>query len=154
MVFPFIVSGSSTIEVEAAANIFKADGEPLAKEMDGGITYKRQKPFQLYCDLIKVFCHDKSMHIIDACSGAGSCAMACSTLGHKVHCTGEVTTKAKINQTKIWLYLEIYFERILTPVFQKLIHTETHWVGDPNLLIAFSLQYFHSNRSLIFNFSP
>ncbi|XP_028417131.1 uncharacterized protein LOC114541406 [Dendronephthya gigantea] len=83
VIFPFIVSGSSSIEVEAATNIFRVDGEPLAKEVDSGIKYTRQKPIQLYCELIKVFCHDKSLYIVDACSGAGSCAMACSKLGLK-----------------------------------------------------------------------
>ena len=50
----------------------------LVSEKDTGQVYARQKPVQLYTELINLFSNDKYMYVIDACSGAGSCALACS----------------------------------------------------------------------------
>ena len=58
-------------------HLFEAESEQYFKEKDSGTVHKRQKPPKLYIELMQLFLKDKSLHVVDACSGAGSCALAC-----------------------------------------------------------------------------
>ena len=64
----------------ARTNIFQAEDEKLFLEKDTGMEYSQQKPVELYKDIMKSFSNDPSLYILDCCSGAGSCAIACSSL--------------------------------------------------------------------------
>ena len=57
--------------------------QPVVKERDTGAMYSRKKAVDLYLQIIQLYSTDKSLYIIDGCSGVGSCALACSTLGRK-----------------------------------------------------------------------
>ena len=87
---PFVVScGNPSVR---ALDLVKLNGEiTLFKEKDTGMSYKRQKPVELYSQLIEVFSKDKCLHIIDACSGAGSCALAISE--QEMHYFGKMSGK-------------------------------------------------------------
>ena len=68
----------------ATTNMFIVESsEPTVKEKDTGIVDNRQKPTKLYEELISIFNKDKSLHVLDCCGGAGSCALACNALGLK-----------------------------------------------------------------------
>ena len=73
----------------------------LFEEKDTGISYKRQKPVELYSQLIEVFSKDKCLHIIDACSGAGSCPLACSSLSRKCIILEKCPVKARMIRQRV-----------------------------------------------------
>ena len=64
-------------------DLFTQSVDELFAERDTGIIHKRQKPVKLYEKLLNLFVHDKSLYVVDACGGAGSCALACQELGIK-----------------------------------------------------------------------
>ena len=86
VILPFVAScGTPNVP---ATNLVTADNGPFTKEKDSGIVSKRQKPLQLFVEIItkdrsEIYTKDRSPRISDACSGAGSCALACSTLEQK-----------------------------------------------------------------------
>ena len=43
-----------------------------------------KSPWNFTINYFELFSKGKCLHIIDACSGAGSCALACSSLGRKL----------------------------------------------------------------------
>lgn len=98
---PFVVSSGAPIV--PATNIFTADNGAVVKEKDSvsGISSNRQKPAQLYIDIMKTFTKDKSLHIVDACSGAGSCALACSILGRKCIIFENSLAKARLIRQRV-----------------------------------------------------
>ena len=71
------------------------------KERDTGATYSRQKAVDLYSKIIQLCSTDKSLYIIDACSGVGSCALACSTLGRKCVVLEKSPIKARMIRQRI-----------------------------------------------------
>jgi DNA modification methylase len=79
--FPVVVTKTS--KVIQAENLFSARNEIVVKEKDSGIVYQRQKPVKLYEQLLDIFKADKLLHVIDACSGVGSCGVACQQKGLK-----------------------------------------------------------------------
>lgn len=64
-------------------DMFSIPSEPFTKEKDSGVIYERQKPVALYSSLLEIFHPDKLLHVLDSCSGAGSCAVACLNAGLK-----------------------------------------------------------------------
>lgn len=85
----------------ATTNIFEADEEQLFKEKDTGMEYKRQKPVKLYKDFILMFSSDPSLYILDCCSGAGSCAVACTALKRKCVVLEKSEAKARLIQQRL-----------------------------------------------------
>lgn len=79
--YPFIVTRTS--KVLRSGDLFTQPRDQLCKEKDTGAIYNRQKPVALYKQLLEIFVDDKSPHVVDACSGVGSCALACRDLGIK-----------------------------------------------------------------------
>jgi hypothetical protein len=79
--FPVVVT--KTTNVIQTENLFSARNEIVVKEKDSGIVYRRQKPVKLHEQLLDVFKADKLLHVIDACSGVGSCEVACQQKGLK-----------------------------------------------------------------------
>ncbi|CAB4019463.1 Hypothetical predicted protein [Paramuricea clavata] len=73
--FPFLVTRTS--KIVKSNNHFSVPEDIAIKERDSGMVYKRQKPVKLYEELLEVLKADKSQHVIDACSGVASCAVAC-----------------------------------------------------------------------------
>ena len=73
----------------------------LFKEKDSGTTHKRQKPVKLYEQLLKEHHTDKSLHVIDACGGAGTCAIACISLGMKCVVLEKSKIKARLIRQQI-----------------------------------------------------
>ena len=63
--------------------LFAEVGESLTKEKDPAAIYVREKPAKLYEQILNTFLTDKSLYAIDACSGFGSCGVACQSLGVK-----------------------------------------------------------------------
>jgi hypothetical protein len=79
--FPVFVT--KTTKVIQTENLFSPRNEIVVKEKDSGIVYRRKKPVKLYKQLLDVFKADKLLHVIDACSGVGSCEVACQQKGLK-----------------------------------------------------------------------
>jgi hypothetical protein len=79
--FPVVVT--KTTKVIQTENLFSPRNEIVVKEKDSGIVYRRQKPVKLHEQLLDVFKADKLLHVIDACSGVGSCEVACQQEGLK-----------------------------------------------------------------------
>jgi DNA modification methylase len=73
--FPFLVTRTS--KIVKSNNHFSVPEDIAIKERDSGMMYKRQKPVKLYEELLEVLKADKSQHVIDACSGVATCAVAC-----------------------------------------------------------------------------
>jgi DNA modification methylase len=71
------------------------------KEKDTGTSYQRQKAVDLYTQLIQLLSKDKSMYIIDGCSGVGSCALACTTLGRKCIVLEKCPIKARMIRQRV-----------------------------------------------------
>ena len=95
----FVVScGTSNVP---ATNLVTADNGPFTKEKDSGIVSKRQKPLQLFVEIITVYTKDRSLHIIGGCSGAGSCALACSTLERKCIILEKLLVKARLIRQRV-----------------------------------------------------
>ncbi len=63
--------------------VFTEVGESLTKEKDTAATYVREKPAKQHEQILNTFLTDKSLYAIDACSGSGSCGVACQSLGVK-----------------------------------------------------------------------
>ena len=78
---PFLVTKTS--QQIKGDDLFTQSVDELFAEKDTGTIHQRQKPVKLYVKLLKLFMHDKSLHVVDACGGAGSCALACQELGIK-----------------------------------------------------------------------
>lgn len=98
--FPFIVSCGDPNKL--ATNLFIIDEEViLAKEKDSQETYKRQKPKQLYKELINLFSKDKSLHIFDICSGAGSCTLSCVELGRNCVVIEQSLVRARLIRQRV-----------------------------------------------------
>ena len=77
--FPYIITRTSQNIKNGDLGTHRA-GQPFG-ERDTGVIHKRQKPVELYSALLKNFMHDNSLYVVDACSGAGSCALAYRELG-------------------------------------------------------------------------
>ncbi len=90
---PFVVCGRPI----NGSNVFKVVNKMIvAKEKDTGCSYARQKPVELYEELIHIFSKDKTLHILDCCSGAGSCALACMSLKLKCVVLEKSATKIRL----------------------------------------------------------
>ena len=99
LTFPFVVTKTS--KMIKRKNLFSIGEETLVKERESGISYKRQKPVKLYQEQLDALKEDKSMHVIDACSGAGSCGVACLMKGFKCIVIETSALKARlIDQTQ------------------------------------------------------
>ena len=97
LTFPFVVTVTS--KMRKRKNLFSIGEETLVKERDCGISYKMQKPVKLYQELLDALKEDKSMHVIDACRGAGSCGVAFLMKGCKCIVIERSALKARlINQ--------------------------------------------------------
>ena len=97
LTLPFVVTVTS--KMRKRKNLFSIGEETLVKERDCGISYKMQKPVKLYQELLDALKEDKSMHVIDACRGAGSCGVACLMKGCKCIVIERSALKARlINQ--------------------------------------------------------
>jgi hypothetical protein len=101
-VLPFIVSGSK-ITLVSSTNFIEAEADPLAKEKDTKSIYTRQKPIALYKKLLEIFCADKTLHTVDACSGAGSCGLACADEGLKCLIMEECDIKIRLIKQRLQL---------------------------------------------------
>ncbi|CAB4029494.1 Hypothetical predicted protein, partial [Paramuricea clavata] len=101
-VLPFIVSGSKSTLVSSTSFI-KAPADPLAKEKDTKSVYTRHKPIGLYKKLLEIFCADKTLHSIDACSGAGSCGLTCADEGLKCLIVDECDVKIRLIKQRLQL---------------------------------------------------
>ena len=77
--FPFVIIETS--RAITSKNIFSAAGDVSVREKDSGLAYARQKPIKLYRMLFDIFKPDPMLHVLDACSGAASCALACGKKG-------------------------------------------------------------------------
>ena len=55
----------------------------LYKRKENAGNSQKRKPTGLYKQLLSAFQSDKSLHVIDACGRAGSCGVACLSLGVK-----------------------------------------------------------------------
>lgn len=101
-VLPFLVSRVSNGHFQISANdIISVNGESLIKEKDSGITYERQKPVELYSTLLDIFSPDKSLHVLDTCSGAGSCAVACTAAKYKCLVLEKSLTKCRLIEQRL-----------------------------------------------------
>ena len=85
--YPFF-SGTNLMQVDERVTHYK--------EKDSGVVYSRQKPVALYTELLKLHARDKTLHVIDACSGAGSCALACMQLQFKCLIIEKSTIKLRL----------------------------------------------------------
>ena len=99
VILPFVVSCGTPND--PATNLVTADNGPFTKEKDSGIVSKRQKPLQLFFEIIKIYTKDRSLHIIDACSGARSCALACSKLERKCIILEKSLVKARLIRQRV-----------------------------------------------------
>jgi DNA modification methylase len=75
-VLQFVVACGAT--KTPATNLFSVGKDSRIKEKDSGTVSRRQKPVLLYKKLLELYCKDTSLHILDVCSGAGTCAVACA----------------------------------------------------------------------------
>jgi DNA modification methylase len=66
-----------------AEDVFRMGGDSVVRDKDTKEIYDHQKPVKLYSSLLDVFKPDKSLHVLDVCSGAGSCAVACKNAQYK-----------------------------------------------------------------------
>ena len=68
----------------------------IVKEKDTGISYGQQKPIKLYEKLLDPLKADASLYVIDACSGVGSCGVACQTPRRKCIIIEKSEVKARL----------------------------------------------------------
>ena len=95
---PFVVTG----DLKGGSPILYSEvSGPLTKEKDTSTTYSREKPPKLYEQLLSLFQTDRSLHVIDACSGAGSCGVACLSLGVKCLILEKSRIKARLIRQRI-----------------------------------------------------
>lgn len=73
---------------------------PFTKEKDTLEIHKRGKPSGPYKQLFSAFQGDKSLHGIDACSGAGSCSVAYLSTG--VKCVILDKSQVKVRLIRQW----------------------------------------------------
>ena len=84
-----------------ASNLFASPHETKFTERDSKTSYKRQKPVELYKKLLQIFSTDKTLHIVDTCSGASSCAVASNVLGLKAIILEKSELKVRLIMQKI-----------------------------------------------------
>ena len=74
---------TKTCQLIKGDDLFTQSADDLFAEKDTGISHQRQKPVKLYIKLLNLFVQDKTLYVVDACGGAGSCALACQEFGVK-----------------------------------------------------------------------
>ena len=96
---PFVVS--RTNKKVTATKSFHAPHERKFIERDSKTSYQRQKQVELYKTLLQLFSTDKSLQIVDVCSGASSCAVASNILGMKAIILEKSELKVRLIKLRI-----------------------------------------------------
>ena len=68
----------------------------------------REKPAKLYEQILNTYLTDKSLYAVDACSGSGSCGVACQSLGVKCLVLEKSQMKERLIRQRIGWVVQVY----------------------------------------------
>ena len=92
--WPFVVTKTSNCI--KTTSLLSCPGDGIVKEKDTGISYGQQKPIKLFEKLLDTLKADASLYVIDACSGVGSCGVACQMTRRKFIIIEKCEVKARL----------------------------------------------------------
>ena len=75
-ILPFVVTRTTKCDIKSV-NLLSESSDPFST------IYQRQKACKLYETILNILLNDKSLYVVDGCSGGGSCGLACISLGIK-----------------------------------------------------------------------